>query len=34
VTGLGFLVIFAGFCLLKRRALARELPQIRSSLGL
>jgi drug/metabolite transporter (DMT)-like permease len=34
VTGLGFLVIFAGFCLLKRRALARELPHIRSSLGL
>ena len=32
--GLGFLVIFAGFCLLKRRALARELPQLRSSLGL
>lgn len=26
----GFLIIFAGFCLVKRRALARELPRIRA----
>ena len=26
----GFLIIFAGFCLLKRRALARELPRVRA----
>jgi drug/metabolite transporter (DMT)-like permease len=26
----GFLIIFAGFCLVKREALARELPKIRS----
>ncbi|WP_158056093.1 DMT family transporter [Halorussus halophilus] len=32
-TGTGFLVIFAGFCLLKRRALARELPRIRAVVG-
>ncbi|WP_132059404.1 DMT family transporter [Halorussus amylolyticus] len=29
-TMVGFLIIFAGFCLLKRRALARELPRIRA----
>lgn len=28
ITALGFLVIFAGFCLLKRRAISRELPRI------
>lgn len=32
-TATGFLVIFAGFCLLKRRALARELPKIRAVVG-
>ena len=29
----GFLVIFAGFCLLKRRALARELPRLRAAVA-
>ncbi len=29
----GFLVIFAGFCLVKRRALARELPRLRAALA-
>ncbi|GAA0226505.1 DMT family transporter [Haladaptatus pallidirubidus] len=28
LTALGFFVIFAGFCLLKRRAISRELPRI------
>ncbi len=28
ITAFGFLVIFAGFCLLKRRAISRELPRI------
>jgi len=32
-TAVGFLVIFAGFCLLKRRALARELPRIRAAVS-
>lgn len=32
-TAAGFLVIFAGFCLVKRRALARELPRLRASLA-
>ncbi|WP_458209633.1 DMT family transporter [Haladaptatus sp. NG-SE-30] len=30
LTTVGFLVIFTGFCLLKRRAIARELPRLRS----
>ncbi|WP_440007744.1 DMT family transporter [Halomicrococcus sp. SG-WS-1] len=32
-TVVGFLVIFAGFCLVKRRALARELPRLRAALS-
>ena len=30
-TAAGFLVIFAGFCLLKRRALVEEMPRIRAA---
>ncbi|USZ67684.1 EamA family transporter [Halorussus salilacus] len=30
-TVVGFLIIFAGFCLVKRRALARELPRLRGA---
>ena len=29
----GFLVIFAGFCLVKRETLARELPRLRAAVG-
>lgn len=29
----GFLVIFTGFCIVKRRALAEELPQLQTMLG-
>jgi drug/metabolite transporter (DMT)-like permease len=29
----GFLIIFAGFCLLKREALVRELPRLRATLA-
>ena len=32
VTVVGFLVIFVGFCLIKRRELARELPVLRAAL--
>ncbi|WP_227353563.1 DMT family transporter [Haladaptatus salinisoli] len=31
LTVAGFLVIFAGFCLLKRRAISRELPRLRAA---
>jgi drug/metabolite transporter (DMT)-like permease len=30
-TVVGFLVIFAGFCLIKRRSLAAELPALRTT---
>lgn len=32
-TVVGFLVIFAGFCLVKRRTIARELPRLRATLA-